>query len=95
MKVGYAIRKLRVGLNVSQRSFARSIGISQTSLSQIENGFKHPNAKTVRKVCDHICLPAELLFLLAIDETQVPEDKKAIYICVQPAIMQLVMKIIR
>ena len=37
--------------DLSQTAFARKIGLSRTSVSTYEHGYKRPAAKTINKIC--------------------------------------------
>jgi transcriptional regulator with XRE-family HTH domain len=51
MNIGIAIRSIRKQLDITQYELADRCNISQTSLSQIENGVKRPSARTIKKGC--------------------------------------------
>ncbi|NGP58577.1 helix-turn-helix transcriptional regulator [Paenibacillus thiaminolyticus] len=50
--IGYRIKCIRKENNLNQIQFAKSIGISQGNLSEIELGYSNPSAETlICKIC--------------------------------------------
>ncbi|TDL47354.1 helix-turn-helix domain-containing protein [Paenibacillus dendritiformis] len=45
--IGYRIKCIRKENNLNQIQFAKSIGISQGNLSEIELGYSNPSAETL------------------------------------------------
>lgn len=73
MSVGYKIKKLREQRRMSQPELAELLGVSQTSLSHIENGI---TKKLDFKLMDKICREFEVDFDYFIDDKQVNNIKK-------------------
>lgn len=92
--IGYAIRLLRVKLNVPQNQLALDCGLSITTLSQIERGKKIPALKTVTRICAGLDIPTLLLFLLAIEYANVPISKKKTHTTLYPAIRKLSLQLL-
>ncbi|WP_127593844.1 helix-turn-helix domain-containing protein [Paenibacillus lautus] len=46
-EIGYRIKRIRKENNLNQSQFAKSIGISQGNLSEIEMGNSNPSAETL------------------------------------------------
>ena len=53
MNIGKAIKGLRKEKGIAQNDFAKGCGISQTSISLIENGAKKPSAQTLNRIGEH------------------------------------------
>jgi len=51
-KIAENIIKIRNLLSVTQKDFARKIGVSATHLNLIENGKKKPSLKLIYRICD-------------------------------------------
>ncbi len=51
MEVGKRIYQLRVERNISGNALARRAGISQSTISAVENGMKSPTVYTLSKIC--------------------------------------------
>jgi XRE family transcriptional regulator, regulator of sulfur utilization len=79
MKIGPTIKELRIQKEIKQGDLANSIGISQTSLSLIESGVKQPSQDTLRKVCELFEIPQPFIYYLALEESDIPENKKELY----------------
>jgi transcriptional regulator with XRE-family HTH domain len=94
MDIGNSIKLIRKKLGISQIDLAEKCNISQTSLCQIETGAKRPSAKTLKKLCDELQVPESVIYLLAIEQTDIPENKRKIYGIVYPSIKSLVLHIV-
>jgi transcriptional regulator with XRE-family HTH domain len=81
-------------LGVSQEELSEKAGISQTSISQIENGKKNPSKKNIQKICKVLKIPEAILYVLAIESSDVPKDRKQIFDDVYPDLMELMGKIL-
>jgi XRE family transcriptional regulator, regulator of sulfur utilization len=94
MNIGFAIKSIRKQLGVSQYELSNKTGVSQASLSQFENGIKNPSTKTINKICEALDIPASLIYILGIDNTDVPESKKFMFDSLYPSIRNLALDII-
>lgn len=94
MNIGSAIKSVRKQEGISQYELAEKCNISQTSLSQIENGVKRPSAKTMKKICDVLNVPESVLYLLGIQQTIVPDSRKNAYQMLFPSIHNMAWQII-
>ncbi len=52
-KINERIKNLRKSLNLNQASFAKTIGISQAALSDLEKGKSKPSIETLIAISDH------------------------------------------
>ncbi|MCI8508059.1 MAG: helix-turn-helix transcriptional regulator [Lachnospiraceae bacterium] len=53
--LSYLIRKARISLNISQRTFAKQLGITQAQLSRLENGTAiKPNRRTLQALVPYL-----------------------------------------
>lgn len=94
MNLGFAIRSIRRQLGITQHELADKCGISQTSLSQIENAVKRPSNKTIQKICDVLEIPEAVIYILAMQDTDVPNSKKNVYDMLFPSIKNLALQIV-
>lgn len=94
MNIGKAIKVIRKELGVSQTDLSDQCGISQTSLSQIESGIKHPSPKTIKSICDALGVPEPLIYIIGIDDQDVPQDRKEIYEKLFPRIKKLTLDVL-
>ena len=89
MNIGGVIQRLRKRRKIRQMDMFAQIGIQQSYLSKIENNHRHPSLDTLRAICDILTIPVPILFFLAIEDEDIPPEKKAIYAFIKPAIRHL------
>lgn len=76
MNYGLAISNLRINrMKQTQSIFAECVGITQTYLSQIENGKKKPSTDLLEKIAQYVDLPMPILFWNCITEQDVRQDR--------------------
>ena len=93
MKIGTAIKSIRNNRHLSQNELAELCGLSQTALSQIEANKKRPGEKTLQKICNGLNIPVAVLYIIGLDETDVPEKRKEIFNLLYPSIKNLALEI--
>jgi transcriptional regulator with XRE-family HTH domain len=93
MKIGTALKKIREEKGISQIELCSKVGISQTSLSQIENGVKRPSSKNLAKLCACLDIPEPILYLYAIEISDVPDKKRESFKIIFPAIEDMLNKV--
>ncbi|WP_276132662.1 helix-turn-helix domain-containing protein [Polluticoccus soli] len=94
MNIGIAIRSIRRQLGITQYELAEKCNISQTSLSQIENGIKRPSNRTIKKVCEVLEIPESVIYILGMQETDVPVSRKSVYDMLFPSIKSMALQIV-
>lgn len=94
MNIGIAIRSIRRQLDITQYELADRCNISQTSLSQIENGVKRPSTRTIKKVCEVLDVPESIIYILGMQDTDVPNSRKDVYEMLFPSIKNLALQIV-
>lgn len=94
MNIGIAIRNIRKKIGITQYEFAGKCEISSTSLSQIENGVKHPSTRTIKKMCEVLEIPESVVYILAMQETDVPGKRRRAYEMLFPIIRNMALQII-
>lgn len=90
MKVGNAIKKLRKKSGMTQVYFADKIGITQTYLSNLEKGHRHPSIDILNKIANVLETPLPVLFWFTLTEEDVKENKRDIFKLLKPPIDSLV-----
>ena len=93
MNIGKAIKQVRKQVGLTQQELSATTGISQTSISKIEGGAK-PGDKTLKKICTALDVPAAVIYMLALDETDIPNSKKSKFKMLFPVITNLAMEIV-
>lgn len=94
MNLGIAIKKLRKEKGVNQMNFAASVGITQTYLSQIEKGLKHPSEKIIKVIAKELDVSITMIYILASEREDVPQHKKEMYDMLFPSIEGLILSLI-
>lgn len=94
MNIGIAIKSVRNHLGISQEDLSMKTGISQTSISQIENGIKSPSKTTVSKICKTLQIPEAVLYIIGIENADIPASRKEIFDELFPQIKDLAVQII-
>jgi transcriptional regulator with XRE-family HTH domain len=94
MNLGKAIMSVRKQLGIKQYELAEMCTISQTSLSQIETGLKRPSPRTLKKICAAFEVPDSVLYILGMQDTDIPESKKEIYALLFPSIKSLTLQMV-
>jgi len=95
MNLGNAIQIIRKHKKISQLELAEKCNISQAALSKIESGFKKPGSNTLDKLCVELDTPKSLLYILAIQDDDVPKNKKNLYDALFPSIKQSILSIVQ
>ena len=94
MNIGSAIKSIRKKLGIPQWDLAEKCGLSQTSLSQIENNIKRPSQKTITKLCIVLEIPESIIYIVAMEDIDIPESKKKAYQLIYPSIKTLAMQMV-
>ncbi len=94
MNIGLAIKAIRKKLSITQYELAERCELSQTSLSQIETGVKRPSQRTINKVCTVLDIPESVIYIVAMQEADVPPSKKGVYELVYPSIKSLALQMV-
>jgi len=94
MNIGTAIRSIRKKLSITQYELAEKCELSQTSLSQIETGIKRPSQRTITKVCSVLDIPESIIYIVAMQESDVPASKRGVYELVYPSIKSLALQMV-
>ena len=79
MKLGKAIKNLRKKRGMNQRSFALLAGVSQPYISFIEQDKKKPSQDMLGRLATALNVPVPLIVWEAMDEEDVPENKKKVF----------------
>lgn len=94
MNIGKTISLLRKEKGLSQEEFSKMCGLTQTSLSQIETGAtSQPAKRNLEKICNALEVPEYLLYLLSMEEKDVPESKKELYKTLFPAVKEFIINL--
>jgi transcriptional regulator with XRE-family HTH domain len=86
MNLGNTIKTLRTSKGIKQGTFAQSINLSQTYLSQIENNRKEPTIQVLKEIGYKLDVPLPIIFFLSMDTNDIPFRRRSIYNLVAPPI---------
>jgi transcriptional regulator with XRE-family HTH domain len=95
MNIGLAIKTVRLELDMSQVELSKRTGISQTAISHVEQGLKQPTKSNLGKICKALNVPESVLFILALDATNIIGNDKATFDKLYPPMRDLAMQIIK
>lgn len=90
MNIGIAIKQLRKQRKLSQAELAEQSGLTQTALSQIENGSRRPNTESMKKLTEFFKVPEIVIYLLATESNDVPAEKKEMFERVFPNLRTMI-----
>lgn len=94
MKLGSAIKEIRLLYNWSQMDLSEKTGIAQTHLSQIEAGDKNPSRKTIEKICTAFEIPEAVLYALGMDAGDAPDLRKDVFRELYPAVKDFALQLL-
>lgn len=94
MNIGQAIKSARKKAGLTQTELAEKIDIAQTSLSQIEVGSINPSPKTIKAVCEALHISEALLYILSVDESDIPKGKEELYDILMPSVREMALRLV-
>jgi transcriptional regulator with XRE-family HTH domain len=96
MNIGSTIRTLRKSKfpKLTQSKFAKSVGTTQTYLSQIECGNKNPSFGILESISKELDVPLPILSWLSIEESDVKKEKLEIFRLLKPTIDNMIYELI-
>lgn len=93
MNLGFSIKAIRKELDITQKMLSKKTGISQTSLSKIESGTT-PTENNLKKIAKALNVPTSVLYILAMESSDVPKERLEKYNLLFPIIKNLAMQIV-
>ncbi|MCB9234089.1 MAG: helix-turn-helix transcriptional regulator [Bacteroidia bacterium] len=90
MKIGIILKKRRNQVGIKQFELAERCNISQTYLSQIEQGKKEPHLSTLRIICEQLELPMPFVFFLAMEKNDLKEGKEKLFDEISPTLHSII-----
>lgn len=94
MTIGISIKLLRQKERQRQKVFAANIGITQTYLSQIENGIKIPSLEVLQSISTYLKIPLPIMFWLSVTDTDIKPEKQELFKLLKPSIDQFIISLI-
>jgi transcriptional regulator with XRE-family HTH domain len=94
MEIGVTIKTIRKQANMTQEELSAVTGLSQTSVSQIESGHKRPSKTSLKKICDALDVPEAVVYILALEDSDVPASRKKMFNKLYPDIKSLALQLL-
>lgn len=94
MNIGNAIKQVRLHFDLSKVELSERTGLSQTSISQIESGVKNPSKSSIQKICAALEIPEAILYVMGMDDADVPASRKHAYRLLYPAMKVFAIQLI-
>lgn len=79
MNLGLAVKTLRKNKGLTQGNLCEMVGITQSYLSQVENGNKEPSIYVVKKIADALGIPMAFLFWFTLTEKDIDDNKVQLF----------------
>lgn len=76
MNIGKCIKDFRKSKELNQKDFSFEIGITQTYLSQIENGIKVPKFAILESISSVFNIPIQVLIWKTLEKKDIPIEKQ-------------------
>ena len=89
MNIGSIIKDVRRKKKMTQTQLAKLSNVTQTYLSQIENNQKEPAVSTLKILADNLSVPLPVLLFMAIENEDIPENKREAYSVISPSVKSL------
>jgi transcriptional regulator with XRE-family HTH domain len=93
MNIGFAIKMIRKHRGITQAELSDLTSISETSLSKIEKG-TIPTEKNLKKISNALDVPLSVIYILGMEDSDVPRSRKKMYELLFPSIKSLALEII-
>jgi transcriptional regulator with XRE-family HTH domain len=91
MDTGKLLAELRKKKGLSQAELASAAGITQASLSHIENGSKKPHKSTIDKLCEALDMPPQMFYFLTIREEDLPDSSREKFTSIESDLKKLIL----
>ncbi len=86
MDIGSVIKEFRKEKGVTQVEMAKAIGISQTSMSQVEKNVKSASKKHIIKMAAYFGVAPQMFYILSLERKDIVSQKRASYDILFPVI---------
>jgi transcriptional regulator with XRE-family HTH domain len=90
MQLGPVLKQLREKRGLTQMEVVKKAKVSQTYISQLENGTKEPSLPMLRKLGKLYKLPAPIIQVMAMEESDVPKSNAKLYGQLKPIIDSMI-----
>lgn len=87
--IGQVIKDLRKQKKLQQIEFCKKCKITQTYLSQIENGVKEPTIAVLKNIANGLGIPLPIVFLMSLDKNDIDKKKQKSFDTVFPSVYSM------
>ncbi len=84
MNLGHTIKYFRNQRQIRQDDLANRCSVTVSYLSQLENNKKNPSLKLLSNISDELKIPLPVLFVLSMNDNDIPEIKKEAFNSIVP-----------
>lgn len=77
IKIGKKIKNARLAAKISQKDMAEKLGISPSTYSNYENGYREPPMEIIKEICDY--LGTDLSYLILGDSFNTTQDCEILF----------------
>lgn len=89
IKIGSAIKKLRIKKQLSQVAMCKKVGINQPYLSSLENNAQNPTLDYLYKVAEALEVPIIYIFWEALEKEDFPVKDQFKYNVLKPSVDEI------
>jgi transcriptional regulator with XRE-family HTH domain len=90
MELSKAIKEVRKRKGLTQNELASRLEITQSYLSTLEGGHKHPSIPLLQRISEECDFPIPILMYLSLSESDVPKRKRGIFRSIDPHIREMI-----
>lgn len=92
MNLGTSIKELRKNQHLSQSDLAEKAGMTQATLSKIENGVR-PNDESLDAISRALNVPVALLMAMGMEKDEVAPEQQTLYDELFPVIKDMIFRL--
>lgn len=90
MKIGYAIKELRLRARISQKDLALKSKVTQGYISNVEHGKQQPTPKVLKRIADALQVPPEIPLIMGMEVKDAKPKFKKLFKELKPLIDDLI-----
>lgn len=91
--IGTILKELLNDKGIAQKELSKKTEISETTISLVLNCIVNPSEHTLNMICSILKIPIPVVYFLSLDEQDIPDEKREIFITIVKPIMKEIFKI--
>lgn len=95
MNIGFAVKELRTYARMSQKELAKKARLTQGYISNVEHGKQQPTAKVIKRMCDALSVPVEIMWIMALELKDTKPKLRSLYKDLKPVIDSLIEELLK